>query len=103
MVEQDRSWRVRGVFAEKFADFQAVLGSDLTKVELVPMLVKLLQDPEAEVKIQSINRLPEVGSNLSAAERQVIVLTNVVPHLQELVTDTLVVFRLFFTGVSYML
>ena len=85
---QDRSWRVRAVFAEKFAEFQAVFSNDVTKLELVPMLVRLLQDPEAEVKIHAINRLPEIGSTLSSSERQVIVLTNVIPHLGEIVSDT---------------
>ena len=87
-VRQDRSWRVRGVFADKFVAFQTAFGNDVTKLELVPMLVRLLQDPEAEVKISAINRLPEIGTSLSGADRQILVLTNVVPHLSELVPDT---------------
>lgn len=53
------------------------------------MLVRLLQDPEAEVKTQATNRIPTAGAPLPAAERQLMVITNIIPRITELSIDTL--------------
>jgi len=45
----DLSWRVRYVFAERFADLQAAFGQPLAK-EMLPAFVRLLDDSEPEVR-----------------------------------------------------
>jgi hypothetical protein len=89
---KDRSWRVRAVIAEKFVALQSALPNDFVKLELVPMLVRLLQDPEAEVKTQATNRLPDVGAPLPPADRSLIIITNIIPRISELCTDTFVAY-----------
>ncbi len=46
---QDRSWRVRGVVAEKYTEFQAGFTEDVIKSDLIGLLVKLFHDAEPEV------------------------------------------------------
>lgn len=87
-ASKDRSWRVRYVVAEKYAPLQAALGPDVSKSELVPMLVRLLQDPEAEVRTQAGLRLPDIGVNMTSADRQVVLTTNILPHVTQLCADT---------------
>lgn len=84
---KDRSWRVRYVIAEKWTSLQASLGASLCKTELVPMIVRLLQDQEAEVRTQACFRLPDIGTILSDVDRKVVVSTNVLPNVHELCSD----------------
>ena len=55
--------------------------------ELIPILVRLLRDPEAEVRTHAIFQVPKVGQELPPADRQTIVVTNFMQHMADLATD----------------
>lgn len=84
---RDRSWRVRSVIADKWADLQTAFGPEATRTSLVPALVALLQDQEPEVRSQMAARLPTVGAELSPADRASVLTTNVLPVINELLSD----------------
>ena len=86
-ASKDRSWRVRCVIAEKWAELQKSFGPDIARTDLVPMLVRLLQDQEPEVRSQTVARLPDVGADMPAAERAQLVSTSILPHVTELCGD----------------
>lgn len=88
MASKDRSWRVRHVVAEKFCEFQEALGADIARAELIPLYSRLLQDQEAEVRTQAVLRLPNVGAEFEASDRQLILTTNILPHIVELCSDS---------------
>ena len=46
-VAQDKSWRVRYVVATHFCDLVPSVGEDVTKLEMLPTFVRLLQDAQA--------------------------------------------------------
>ncbi len=90
-ASKDRSWRVRCVVAEKWAELQKSFGPDITRTDLVSMLVRLLQDQEPEVRSQTVARLPDIGLEMPAAERAVLVSTSILPHVTELCGDLCVI------------
>ena len=57
---EDKSWRVRYMVAEKFTDFQAAVGPEVTKNDLVPAFCALLKDCEAEVRSASAHKVSVV-------------------------------------------
>ena len=57
----------------------------------MPILRRLLQDPEAEVRTHAIFQLPTVGENLPSADRQTMLLTNLMAPITDLVGDAYVV------------
>lgn len=57
----------------------------------MPILRRLLQDPEAEVRTRAIFQLPTVGEHLPSADRQVMLLTNLMAPVTDLVGDSYVV------------
>jgi serine/threonine-protein phosphatase 2A regulatory subunit A len=86
-ASKDRSWRVRYVVAEKWTELQSTLGPSVTKVDLVPILGRLLGDQEAEVRTQASFRISDVAVNLPLVDRQIVISTNILPHLAELCVD----------------
>lgn len=67
----DPSWRVRYVVADKFCDLSAALGSSIAQSDAVlDDYVKLLSDPEAEVRTAAAARVGEVAK--LAGEQQTI-------------------------------
>lgn len=70
---QDKSWRVRYMVAEQFAELSEALGPEITRAELVPAFVRLLRDTEAEVDGSPFSLLPSesrisVGPNSSSIQ-----------------------------------
>jgi serine/threonine-protein phosphatase 2A regulatory subunit A len=53
-ASKDRSWKVRNATAEAFSEAQAAVSPDVMKAELVPVLVRLLRDQEAEVRTHAV-------------------------------------------------
>jgi len=86
-ASKDRSWRVRYVVAEKHSELEKVLGKEIARAELTPMLVRLLQDQEKEVRTQAALRVPFVCQELDAADRQTILNTNILRHVTDLCSD----------------
>jgi len=86
-ASKDRSWRVRYTLANKYAELEAELGTEIAKTEMTPMLVRLLQDQEKEVRMAAALKIPSICQGLDNAERQTIIVTNVVQHVQALCTD----------------
>jgi serine/threonine-protein phosphatase 2A regulatory subunit A len=86
-ASKDRSWRVRYTLANKYAELEAELGTEIAKTEMTPMLVRLLQDQEKEVRMAAALKIPSICAGLSNAERRTIIVTNVVQHVQSLCTD----------------
>eukprot|EP00730_Choanoeca_flexa_P017007 TRINITY_DN8132_c0_g1_i2.p1 TRINITY_DN8132_c0_g1~~TRINITY_DN8132_c0_g1_i2.p1 ORF type:complete len:582 (+),score=168.35 TRINITY_DN8132_c0_g1_i2:142-1887(+) len=84
---KDRSWKVRNAVAEAYTDAQKVSSADRVKAELVPVLVRLIRDQEAEVRTHAIFQLPNVGADMTPAERQTIVLTNFMAHVADIAGD----------------
>lgn len=67
----DSSWRVRYVVADKFCELSAALGSSIAQSDAVlDDYVKLLSDPEAEVRTAAAARVGEVAK--LAGEQQTI-------------------------------
>lgn len=86
-ASKDRSWRVRYVVAEKHSELEQVLGKEIARTELTPMLVRLLQDQEKEVRTQAALRVPTICKDLDLADRQTIINTNVIRHVTDLCSD----------------
>ena len=83
---RDRSWRVRSVLAEQWPELQRIFGPEVTKAELVAMLMGLLQDQEAEVRAQATLRLTAVGAELDAGERRQL-FVSIMPKIAEVCVD----------------
>jgi serine/threonine-protein phosphatase 2A regulatory subunit A len=66
---------------------QDVVSVEVLKAELMPVLSRLLQDQEAEVRTRAIFQVEHVGVALSQADKEVIIITNVVPHLKGISED----------------
>eukprot|EP00049_Salpingoeca_infusionum_P017508 m.353227 g.353227 ORF g.353227 m.353227 type:complete len:595 (-) comp16714_c0_seq1:243-2027(-) len=86
-ASKDRSWKVRSASAELFNALQDVVSPDTLKAELMPVLSRLLQDQEAEVRTKAIFQVPNVGRTLAQIDKETIIVTNVVPHLKKLADD----------------
>lgn len=78
----DKSWRMRYVLAEKIVELAKSLGTE----NLLPIFVKFLQDSEGEVKIVAASRASEFCKLLDSQS----IITNVLPHLSTLSSDSLV-------------
>eukprot|EP00054_Salpingoeca_dolichothecata_P012208 m.67806 g.67806 ORF g.67806 m.67806 type:complete len:581 (-) comp19837_c1_seq1:140-1882(-) len=86
-ASKDRSWRVRYVVADKYLELQEAVGADVAKADLIPILSRLLQDQEAEVRTQAILKLPEVAKGCSADDRSAVFSSSIMPHVGELCAD----------------
>lgn len=86
-ASKDRSWRVRYMLADKYSELEKVLGRDISKAELAPMLVRLLQDQEKEVRMAASLCVPHICHEHDLAERQTLITTTVFRHVVELCSD----------------
>ena len=83
-VSRDKSWRVRYVVAENFCALVERLGVDVTRVEMVPTFVALLQDGEAEVRTAAAFNSTSFAAMLLSET----VLTHMLPCYRDLSNDT---------------
>jgi serine/threonine-protein phosphatase 2A regulatory subunit A len=86
-ASRDKSWRVRYVVGDKYHDIEAAFAPDVIKLEVIPLLNRLLGDTEAEVRTQAVFRIPRVGERLPDSERATIIGTSVMPHIVEVCND----------------
>ena len=66
---------------------QRAVGPDITKTDLMPAFQSLLKDVEAEVRAAAALKVKKFCENLSSPQRDRIVLTNILPHVRDLVVD----------------
>lgn len=83
-VMQDKSWRVRYNVAAQMVPLCEALGPDLTRAELVPAYVKLLEDTEAEVRIAAAGKVAAFSKMLTPT----LIVSQVVPRVKELANDS---------------
>lgn len=83
-ISRDKSWRVRYVVAEHFCALVERLGVDVTRVEMVPTYVALLQDGEAEVRTAAAFNSASFAAMLLAET----VLTHLLPCYRDLSSDS---------------
>lgn len=81
---QDKSWRVRYNVAAQMVPLCEALGPDLTRAELVPAYVKLLEDTEAEVRIAAAGKVAAFSKMLTPP----IIVSQIVPRVKELANDS---------------
>jgi serine/threonine-protein phosphatase 2A regulatory subunit A len=58
----DKSWRVRNNIAKEFFPLSEAFGIESSKGELLPLFVRLLQDPEAEVRASAAKNVAGFAS-----------------------------------------
>ena len=80
---EDKSWKVRLVFAKNFAAFAESFGKEITDSSLIQTFKMLLEDSESEVKHAAINNISECLKNLSSEKIQNLIL----PTLQTSYSD----------------
>ena len=85
---EDTSWHVRYMVAEKFTELQTAVGPEITRTGLVPAFQNLMKDCEPEVRAAASYKLKEFCENLSADYQEDVILTEILPTSQELVSDT---------------
>ncbi|XP_042762878.1 serine/threonine-protein phosphatase 2A 65 kDa regulatory subunit A beta isoform isoform X2 [Panthera leo] len=66
---EDKSWRVRYMVADKFSE-------------------NLLKDCEAEVRAAAAHKVKELCENLPTEGRETIIMSQILPYIKELVSDT---------------
>lgn len=81
---QDKSWRVRYNVAAQMVPLCESLGPDMTRAELVPAYVKLLEDTEVEVRIAAAGKVAAFSKMLTPA----LIVSQVVPRVKELANDS---------------
>ncbi len=83
----DKSWRVRYVVADKFVELQEAVGPEITKTELVLAFGSLLKDTEAEVRAAAASKIKDFCRYLPADCRELVIMTNILSHVKDLVND----------------
>ena len=81
---EDKSWKVRIHFAEKFPDLAESFGRDVTENSLIQTLAQLLKDPEADVRAVCLHSLQVTLKTISTEKVQ----TLVCPQLSTIAQDT---------------
>merc|ERR1711981_1078151 len=84
---EDKSWRVRYMVADKFTELQAAVGKEITKTDLVSAFSSLLKDVEAEVRAAAAKKVKDFCQNLDKNDQENVIMTNILPCVQELVND----------------
>eukprot|EP00039_Didymoeca_costata_P019128 m.336357 g.336357 ORF g.336357 m.336357 type:complete len:603 (+) comp17826_c0_seq1:150-1958(+) len=82
----DEAWRVRYVAANSLTELQAAVTPEVAREALLPAFIRLLQDPEAEVRTAVAFKVLEFCKNFAPPLQQGI-LREVIPHLQARVVD----------------
>jgi len=84
---EDKSWRVRYMVADKFTELQKAVGPEITKTDLVSAFSSLLKDVEAEVRAAAAKKVKDFCQNLDKNDQENVIMTNILPCVQELVND----------------
>mmetsp|Transcript_35132 Transcript_35132/g.47975 ORF Transcript_35132/g.47975 Transcript_35132/m.47975 type:complete len:585 (+) Transcript_35132:189-1943(+) len=79
----DKSWRVRYMVADLLHQLCEIFGQEISTKFLVSVFVRLVQDPEAEVRTVATGNVKAVCSFISSE----VVLTDVIPAIKTLVND----------------
>ncbi|XP_042815409.1 serine/threonine-protein phosphatase 2A 65 kDa regulatory subunit A beta isoform isoform X4 [Panthera tigris] len=85
---EDKSWRVRYMVADKFSELQKAVGPKITLNDLIPAFQNLLKDCEAEVRAAAAHKVKELCENLPTEGRETIIMSQILPYIKELVSDT---------------
>ena len=81
---EDKSWKVRIHFAEKFPELAEVFGKDVTENNLIQTFAQLLKDPEADVRAVCLHALQTTLKTISTEKVQ----TLIYPQLSSIAQDT---------------
>ena len=81
---EDKSWKVRIHFAEKFPELAEVFGRDVTENNLIQTFAQLLKDPEADVRAVCLEALQATLKTISTEKVQ----TLIYPQLSSIAQDT---------------
>jgi serine/threonine-protein phosphatase 2A regulatory subunit A len=83
LVGDDKSWKVRYHFAQKFPSVAEALGRDITESSLIQTFVQLLRDNEADVKTVALDSLKSTLHFISRDRVQALVF----PTIESVVSD----------------
>ncbi|OMJ76495.1 hypothetical protein SteCoe_24117 [Stentor coeruleus] len=83
VIGDDKSWKVRYHFAQKFPVVAEALGRDITESSLIQTFVQLLRDNEADVKTTALDSLKSTLHFISRDRVQ----TLVFPIIESIVSD----------------
>lgn len=83
VIGDDKSWKVRYHFAQKFPAVAEALGKDITESSLIQTFVQLLRDNEADVKTTALDSLKSTLHFISRDRVQ----TLVFPTIEAIVAD----------------
>eukprot|EP01127_Copromyxa_protea_P021515 TRINITY_DN7410_c0_g1_i1.p1 TRINITY_DN7410_c0_g1~~TRINITY_DN7410_c0_g1_i1.p1 ORF type:complete len:579 (-),score=83.02 TRINITY_DN7410_c0_g1_i1:34-1770(-) len=61
----DKSWRVRYMFGSKIGEIISILGKNQVQAEALSQFLRLLKDPEAEVRVASTSAISALGPTLN--------------------------------------
>ena len=67
--------------------WQAAVGKDITKTDLVPAFQSLLKDCEAEVRAAAAHKVKDFCLNLDKSVQEQVIMNQLLPCVKELVTD----------------
>lgn len=81
---EDKSWKVRIHFAEKFPELAEAFGRDVTENNLIQTFSQLLKDPEADVRAVCLQSLQATLKTISIEKVQ----TLIYPQLSSIAQDT---------------
>ena len=81
---EDKSWKVRIHFAEKFPELAEAFGREMTENSLVQTFAQFLKDMEADVRAVCLQSLRATMKNLSSEKVE----TLIFPHLSSIAQDT---------------
>ena len=81
---EEKSWRLRYLFATKILEFGEALGPDFTKTKLVNHYSNFLQDPESEVRTAATSQLNLFTKLLTKDS----IATKIVPTFKKLSEDS---------------
>ena len=82
-IGEDKSWKVRYHFGQKFPQVAESLGREITESSLIQTLVQLLQDPESDVKSVSLTSLHSTFQFISRDRVQALVF----PAIESIISD----------------
>lgn len=80
----DKSWRVRYMAADRFEKLATSLDSAESRERFVPAFVKLMRDPEAEVRTAIAKQIP----GFSALISRNVILSEIIPNVELLADDS---------------
>lgn len=66
---------------------QKAVGTDITKLDLVPAFQTLLKDTEAEVRAAAAHKVKDFCQSLDPYQREHIIMNSILPVVKELVAD----------------